>query len=336
MADSRRHLTGAESAAVLLMSLGEEHAARVLKHMGPREVQKLGAAMSAISNVSRSQVGEVLQDFVQAVQAQTAVGLGSDEYVSNVLQRALGPEKAEGVINHVLRGRKVKGLEALTWMDPQSVAEVIRTEHPQIIALVISQLDPDQAASVLAELPEESRVNVLMRVARMDDVHPSALKELDEVLSTQFSAAGSLRTPVTGGSKSVADILNYMDPGVEKDITRRIADLDANLGQEIQDLMFVFDNLKEVNDRGIQALLREVSSESLVLALKGADESVKEKIFKNMSKRAAEILRDDLETKGPVKLSEVQGAQKEILAVAQRMAESGELALGSKGGDQYV
>jgi flagellar motor switch protein FliG len=235
-----------------------------------------------------------------------------------------------------LQGRKVKGLEALKWMDPQSVAEVIRTEHPQIIAIVISQLDPDQAAGVLAELPDDSRVNVLMRVARMDDVHPSALKELDEVLATQISAAGSLRTPIAGGSKAVADILNYMDAGIEKAITKHIADLDANLGQEIQDLMFVFDNLTEVNDRGIQALMREVSSESLVVALKGADEAVKEKIFKNMSKRAAEILRDDLEAKGPVKLSEVQGAQKEILAIAQRMAENGELALGGKGDDQYV
>ncbi|MEA2093395.1 MAG: flagellar motor switch protein FliG [Pseudomonadota bacterium] len=336
MADKENTLSGTESAAVLLLSLGEEHAASILRNMEPREVQKVSAAMSSLSSGAGKQVGTVLGNFVTDVSGQPSLGVGSDRFVSNVLEQAFGAEKAGNLLNHVLDGNSTKGLETLKWMDPLAVADVIRKEHPQIIAIVLSQLDSDQASAVLKELPEESRVDILMRVARMDTIHPSALKELDEILAKQFSSSGDGKPSIAGGTKTVADLLNHLGKEEETAISRGISELDEALAQEISELMFVFENLKDVNDRGIQALLREVSSDSLVVALKGADEEINEKIFSNMSKRAAEMLRDDLETKGPVKLSEVQEAQKEILVVAQRMAESGDLVLGGKGGDEYV
>ena len=336
MADKENTLSGTESAAVLLLSLGEEQAASILRNMEPREVQKVSAAMSSLSGGAEKQVGAVLGDFVADVGGQSSLGVSSDQFVSNVLEQAFGAEKAGNLLNQVLDGGGSKGLETLKWMDPLAVADVIRKEHPQILAIVLSQLDSDQAAAVLKEFPEEIRVDILMRVARMDTIHPSALKELDEILAKQFSSSGGGKPSVAGGTKTVADLLNYMGKEDETVLSSGITELDEALGQEISELMFVFENLKDVDNRGIQALLREVSSESLVIALKGADDEISEKIFSNMSKRAAEMLRDDLETKGPVKLSEVQDAQKEILVVAQRMAESGDLVLGGKGGDEYV
>jgi flagellar motor switch protein FliG len=336
MADKEKTLSGTESAAVLLLSLGEKHAASILRNMEPREVQKVSAAMSSLSGDAGKRVGTVLENFVTDAGGESSLGVGSDQFVSNVLEQAFGAEKAGNLLDHVRDGSGSRGLETLKWMDPLAVADVIRKEHPQIIAIVLSQLDSDQAAAVLQEFPEDSRVDILMRVARMDTIHPSALKELDEILAKQFSSSGGGKPSSAGGTKTVADLLNHLSKDDETLISRGITELDEVLGQEISELMFVFENLKDVDSRGIQALLREVSSESLVIALKGADDEISEKIFSNMSKRAAEMLRDDLETKGPVKLSEVQEAQKEILVVAQRMAESGDLVLGGKGGDEYV
>lgn len=335
-APDKGKFTGTERAAVFLMSLGEEAAAEVLKHMGPKEVQRLGTAMATLANVSRTDVQKVLDEFTQAVEEQTALGVGTDEYIRKVLTSALGEDKAGGLINRILLGRNSKGLEALKWMEPRAVAEVIRLEHPQIIAIVLSYLDPDHAAEVLSFLPERTQPDILMRIASLDGIQPNALQELDEILERQFSGNSNVKSSAVGGIKSAANILNFMEPSKEATIVDRIREVDEDLSQKIQDLMFVFDNLVEVDDRGIQALLREISTESLVLALKGAEDALKEKIFKNMSKRAAEMLRDDLEAKGPVRLSEVEGAQKEILTVARRMAESGEIVLGGKGGDEYI
>jgi flagellar motor switch protein FliG len=336
MAENEAELSGTQRAAVLLMSLGEEHAASILKHMGPREVHKVGVAMSSLGNVSTAQIARVVDEFLCSAQEKNAMSVGKDEYVMKVLKQALGAERAEGMINRVLEGRNVRGLESLKWMDPEDIAEVVREEHPQIISIVLSQLDSDLSASVLSALDEEIRSDVLIRVARMEEINPAALEELDRILSRQFSDRGNAKQPRIGGSRKVADILNLLDTKVESSISARIAELDEQLGSEIKELMFVFDNLKDINDRGIQALLRELTGDSLVIALKGADEAVKNKILSNMSKRAAELLRDDMETKGPVKLSEVKAAQKEILAVAQRMAEAGELTIGGKGGEEYV
>lgn len=336
MAEGTPKLKGTDRAAVLLLSLGEANAAEVLKHMGPKEVQKVGSAMAAMTNVPRDQVTQVLEQFTETVQNQTALGVDSDEYIRSVMVGALGEDKAKGLMDRILLGSSTKGLEALKWMDARAVAELIRLEHPQIQAIVLSYLDNDHAAEVIRFFPEPTRHDVLLRIATLDGIQPSALQELDGILERQFAGNQNVQSSSVGGVKSAADILNFIDSSIEGEIMEAIKEADAELGQEIEDLMFVFDNLIDVDARGIQALLREVSSETLILALKGAEEAMKEKIFSNMSKRAAEMMRDDLENKGPVRLSEVEGAQKEILAIARRMSDSGELVLGGKGAEQFV
>jgi flagellar motor switch protein FliG len=318
------NLTGTDRAAVLLMSLGEDNAAGVLRHMGPKEVQRIGSAMASLQSISKQDMNSVLQDFVQTVEKQTALGVGSDDYVRKVLTSALGDEKASSVIDRILTGRHSKGLESLKWMDARAVADLIRGEHPQIIAIVLSFLDADHAAEVLGQLPDAAQPEIVMRIATLDTVQPHALEELDQILEKQFTIKTASQPAAMGGVKNAANIMNLLDPSIESRIIEQIQKADAKLGGSIQD------------DRSIQALLREVPGDGLVTALKGADEAVREKIFRNMSKRAAEILRDDLETKGPVRLSEVEAAQKEILDAVRRMAESGEIALGGRGGDEYV
>ncbi|GAB6039996.1 flagellar motor switch protein FliG [Endothiovibrio diazotrophicus] len=328
-------LSGAERAAVLLMSLGEHDAAEVLKHLNPKEVQKVGMTMSSLTNVSKDDVDVVVDNFLTAVGHQTGIGVGSEDYIRKVLIAALGEDKAAGMIDRIMMGREAKGLETLKWMDPRAVAEVIRNEHPQIIATILSYLEEDHSAEILSHLPERTRPDLIMRIASLDRIQPSALQELDIILERQFSGGANAQASSVGGVKKAADILNFVEGSIEAEIMSSVKDVDADLGQQIADLMFVFDNLADVDDRGIQMILREVPSETLLLALKGADEPVKEKIFKNMSKRASEMLRDDLEAKGPVRLSEVEQAQKEVLAIARRMADAGEISLGGKG-DAYV
>ncbi len=330
-------MNGSERAAVLLMTLGENDAAEVLKHMTPKEVQKIGEAMAAMANVPKDSVSDVLGDFCDTVDEQTDLGIGNDEYLKNILNSALGEDKAKNIIDRILIGSSSKGLDALKWMEARAVADIIRLEHPQIIAIVLSYLEQDQAADVLAALPENMRVDIVMRIATLDTIQPSAIHELDEMLEKQFSGnSDSIRTSSVGGIKTAASIMNFMDSTLEAEIIEKVKEMDDEVGTGIQDHMFVFENLIEVDDRGIQALLREVSAETLIVALKGADETVKEKILKNMSRRAGEMLKDDLESRGPVKLSEVESGQKEILTVARRMAETGEISLGGKGGDEYV
>jgi flagellar motor switch protein FliG len=330
-------LNGSERAAVFLMTLGETDAAEILKHMSPKEVQKIGEAMAAMANVPKDSVNDVLGEFCDAVDEQTELGIGNEDYLKSILNNALGEDKAKSIIDRILLGSHSKGLDALKWMEPRSVADIIRLEHPQIIAIVLSYLEQDQAADVLSALPENMRVDVVMRIATLDGIQPSAIHELDDMLEKQFSGnSDAIRTSAVGGIKTAANIMNFLDSNMEAEIIEKVKELDDEVGTGIQDHMFVFENLIEVDDRGIQALLREVSADTLIVALKGADEGVKEKIFKNMSRRAGEMLRDDLESRGPVKLSEVEAGQKEILTVARRMAETGEISLGGKGGDEYV
>ena len=332
----KRKLSGIERTAVLLMTLGEQDAAEIMKLLNPKEVQKIGEAMATLGSIGRDTVDDVLSEFCDTVDEQTALGIGNEEYLRNVLVNALGEDKAGNIIDRILMGHDAKGLETLKWMEPRAVAELIRLEHPQIISIILSYLESDHAAEILAALPENMRTDVLIRVATLDGIQPSALHELDEMLEKQFSGnSDSLKSAGMGGLKTAANLLNFLDSSVENQVMESLKEVDEELGQNIQDLMFVFDNLVDVDDRGIQALLREISSENLIVALKGADEEVKEKIIKNMSKRAAEMLRDDLEAKGPVRLSEVEAAQKEILSIARRMSESGEISLGG-GGDDFV
>lgn len=328
-------LSGAERAAIFLMSLGENEAAEVMKHLGPREVQQLGVAMSAMENVSRDKVNGVIGEFVQTVEEQTALGIGNTDYVRSVLVKALGEDRAGGIIDRILMGGNTRGLEQLKWLDPKTIAEMVRLEHPQIIAIVLAYLDADQAAQVLNHLPERSRHDIVMRVATLEGIQPAALKELDEIMERQFSGKQRIKSSSIGGAQAAANMLNFLESSAESQIMEQISDIDSDLGDQIQDLMFVFEDLADVDDRSVQMLLREIGTDVLVMALKGADESVKEKFFRNVSKRAGEMLRDDLEAKGPVRVSEVETAQKEILAVARRMADEGQIALGG-GGEDYV
>jgi flagellar motor switch protein FliG len=336
MAEAARELKGAERAAILLLSIGEDDASEVLKHMDARDVQKVGSAMTALGTVSREHVDSVLTGFAEGVEQETALGVGIEDYIRKMLTSALGEDKAGSVIDRILLGNNTKGLDSLKWMEPRAIGELISQEHPQIIAIILAYLDADQAAEVLDFMPERIRADVMMRVASLDGIQPSALHELDDLMEKQFAGNNSkLKSSSVGGVKTAANILNAMDGARETDIMASIGKLDENLGQKIQDLMFVFDDLVDVEDRDMQIILREISSDQLVIALKGADAPIKDKIFNNMSKRAAEILADDLEVKGPVRLSEVDQAQKDVLAAARKLADSGAITLGGSG-EEYV
>jgi flagellar motor switch protein FliG len=327
--------TGTERAAILLLTLGEQEAAQVLKHMGAKEVQRIGAAMAKLANVSREEVQSVIIDFSSSVESQTSVGVGAEDFLRKVLVDALGQEKASSIIDRISIGRSTKGLEALKWMDARAVAELIRLEHPQIIAIVLAYLEPDQSAEILTSLPTNMRSDIMVRIATLDGVQPSALSELDDIMEKTFAGKGTTRTSALGGAKAAANIINNLEPSQEGVIMEQIVQTDEQLGARIQDLIFVFDNLLDIDDRSMQELLRQVASDKLLLAMKGCEDAMKEKIFKNMSQRAAEMLKDDLESKGPVRISEVESAQKEILQTARKLAEAGTIALASKG-DEYV
>jgi len=337
MAEIAKSRNGVERAAILLLTLGESEAAEILKHMGAKDVQRLGRSMAELTSVSRDEVRNVLTTFTSELESQTSLGVGSDEFVRKVLVNALGDEKANSLMDRIRLGGQRKGLEALKWMDSRAVAELVRNEHPQIISIVLSYLEADQGAEVLGFLPENMRSDLIMRVATLDGVQPSALTELDEMMEKQFAAGASNgKSSSLGGLKVAAEMVNLLDAKVGSAVMAEVGKHDERLSQSIQDLMFVFADLMEVDDRGMQELLRQVPADKLLLALKGADESFKAKVFKNMSQRAAEMMKDDLANKGPVRLADVEGAQKEILLAARKLADDGTINLGGKGGDEYV
>ena len=318
------------------MTLGEQSAAEVLKLMEPREVQKLGVTMAGLTSMPKERVTQVLAEFVDTCENQAALGVGSEDYIRKMLVSAIGQDKAEGLIDRILHGGNTRGLEALKWMEARAVAELIRGEHPQIISIILAYLDPEQSAEVIACLPAPMQLDVTMRIASLDGIPPSALKELNEVMEKQFAGKSTLVSSSVGGVKAAASILNVMESQVESALIAKMKETDENLARQIEENMFVFENLMEIDDRGMQVVLREVSNDALLLALKGASEGIKDKIIANMSKRAGEMLLDDLAAKGPVRLSEVETAQKEILAVARKLADDGEIVLGGKGGEAYV
>ena len=323
-------LSGVQRAAIVLLSLGEAQAAEVLKHMGAKEVQKLGVAMTSVGGVSRESVATVFDEFVDVLAQPSGLGSGADDYVRAVLTQALGEDRASSLIDRILLGRNTSGLDTLKWMEPRAIAELVRNEHPQIIAIVLAHLDGDQAAEVLKCLPERVRVDVLLRLATLDGIPPHALNELNDVMARQFAGSQNIKSSSVGGVKVAANILNFMDSGQDEVLLGAIGQVDSELGTRIRDLMFVFDNLNDLDDRAMQAVLREISSEQLALALRGAEAKVREKITGNMSQRAAEILIEDMEARGPVRLAEVEAAQKEILAVVRRMADNGDITLAAK------
>ena len=326
---------GIQKSAILLMSLGEEGASEVFKHLAPREVQNLSTAMSSLKNVSREAVEGVLNEFCSQAGDKSPLGTDSDDYVRKVLTKALGDDKATNLIDR-LQGGDTSGIEGLKWMDSPEVAELIKNEHPQIIATILVHLERDQACEILGFFSDRLRNDVLLRIATLDGIQPAALRELNDVLTKLLSSASHVKKSPMGGIRAAAEILNFMPTAQEATVIEGVKAHDPDLAQKILDQMFVFDNLLDVDDRGIQLLLREIQSESLVVALKGVAEDLREKIFKNMSQRAAETLKEDLEAKGPVRVSEVEAAQKEILKIARRLADEGQIALGGKSEDSFV
>jgi flagellar motor switch protein FliG len=327
---------GIENAAILLMSLGEEEAAEVFKHLAPKEVQRLGETIARLKAVSRERVDGVLERFTTQAGDQRHLVADTDEYVKTVLRRALGEDKAKLLIDRILQGSDVTGIESLKWMDPGSVAELLRNEHPQIVAAILVHLDFDQAAEVLKQFAERHRNEVLVRIATLDGIQPMALKDLNDVMSKVLAGGDKLRKASLGGVKTAAEIINMLGGSVETAVLDYIREADNELAQKIMDNMFTFDDLEKVDDKGIQALLKEVQSESLVIALKGATPEMREKVFKNMSTRAAETLREDLESRGPVRLSEVEAEQKELLKTVRRLVDEGQIVLAGGADEQFV
>ncbi|OBP15376.1 flagellar motor switch protein FliG [Rheinheimera sp. SA_1] len=329
-------LDGVEKAAILLLSLSEEDAAQILKHLEPKQVQKVGMAMASIEDLNQAKISAVHRLFIEQIQNFSTIGFQSEDFIRRALTAALGEEKASNLIDQIILGGGAKGLDSLKWMDSKQVANIIRNEHPQIQTIVLSYLEPEQSAEILSQFPEKVRLDLTMRIANLEEVQPAALQELNEIMEKQFAGQAGAQAAKMGGLKAAADIMNYLDTNVEGQLMDSIREHDEEMAQQIQDLMFVFENLLEVDDRAIQAILREVQQDVLMKALKGADENLKEKILKNMSKRAAEMLADDLEAMGPVRVSEVETAQKEILSTARRLADAGEIMLGGGGGEDFL
>ena len=327
---------GVEKSAILLIALGEDYASEVLKHLGPKEVQKLGYAMAALKSVPREKIESVLAEFHQTAAEATAVHVDSEAYVRSVLTKALGDDNASNLISRILQGGDTGGIEKLKWLDAPTVADLIRGEHPQIIATILVHLEKDHASEILNQFTERLRNDVVLRIATLEGIQPEALKELNDVMLRLLSGSTGIKKSTMGGVRAVADILNFMGSANETTVIDSIREYDPELAQKILDEMFVFENLLDLDDRGIQLLLREIQSDSLILAMKGASEPLREKIFKNMSQRAAEMLREDLESRGPVRLSEVENEQKEILKIVRRLADEGQIVMGGAGGEQMV
>jgi flagellar motor switch protein FliG len=328
--------SGVDRAAIFLLTLGEKEAAEVLRHMSASDVQAVGTAMTQISDVTRDEITDVVSTFVSEAERHTSLGAGTTDFVRKALIDAMGEDQASGLLDQIQLGRASKGLEALKWMEPRAVVDLIRNEHPQIIALVLSYLDAEKTAKLLPLLPEESHSDLMLRVATLDGVQPAALQELHLVMERQFQGSSRVQSAGSGGPKAVAEILNSLGPKAQATLISQITANDEDLGTRIQDLMYTFDDLIGLEDRAMQELLRQVPTDMLLLALKATDEELKEKIFKNMSQRAAETLREDLAARGPVRLIEVEAAQKEITGTARRLAEEGTITLGPVAGDDYV
>jgi len=327
---------GVQDAAIFLMSLGEEEAAEVFKHLSPKEVQRLGESIARMRTVSRERVDAVLDKFTAEAASQSLLVSDTDNYVRAVLKRALGDDKASLLIDRILQGGDVSGIEGLKWMDPLSVAELLRNEHPQILAAILVHLDTDQASEVLKHFTERARNEVMLRIATLEGIQPTALKDLNEALYQVLAGGDKIRKSSLGGVKTAAEIINLLGSTLEASVVDSIRESDPDLAQRIMDKMFTFEDLNKLDNKSVQTVLKEVSSDSLVIALKGASPELKEKILANMSSRAAEGLREDLESRGPVRLSEVESQQKDILKIVRRLSDEGQIVLGGGGDDAFV
>lgn len=327
---------GLRKTAILLMSLGEEAAGSVLQHLSQAEVADIGQAMANLSQVKREEVNAVLEEFRLETEQYSAIHLDSGNYLRAVMSKALGNTRAADVLEGIFRSNETSsGIEGLNQLEATEVVELIRDEHPQIIATLLVHMERAKAAEALAQLPERVRHDAVMRVATFGGVQPAALKELTEVLSSMLSGEGAKRSRL-GGIRAAAEIVNLMSSSQEESVLKHVRQQDETLAQKMIDEMFLFENLLDIEDRGIQLLLKEIESESLIIALKGAPQELREKFLKNMSARAAEMLREDIENRGPVRVSQVEAEQKKILQMVRRMADIGEIVLGAGRDDSYV
>ena len=327
---------GLEEAAILLMSVGEEEAAEVFKHLQPKEVQKLGETIARLKNMPRERLGQVLEKFCAVADEHHSLVNDTDEYVKAVLRKALGEDKANLLIDRILQGADVTGIEGLKWMDPASVAELLRNEHPQIVAAILVHLESDQASAILKCFGDRQRNEVLVRIATLDGIQPAALRDLNEVMQTVLAAGDGVRKASLGGVKTAAELINQLGSALETSVLDFVRESDADLAQKLMDNMFGFDDLIRLDDKGIQAVLKEVQSESLVLALKGATPEMRDRVFKNMSSRAAETLKEDLDGRGPVRVSDVEAEQKEMIKIVRRLVDEGTIMLASGGADEFL
>jgi flagellar motor switch protein FliG len=331
-----KDLNQAERAALLLFALGEDRAAAILKHMEPKEVQIIGFAMARLADISPVMVDEVLEETIVSIKNLTSLGIESDGYIQKMLVQALGEEKAKGIIERIFVSSGGRGIEQLKWMDAMSVSDLVRLEHPQIGAIILSLLGSDKAAEVMLRLPENVRSDLLVRIATMQDIHPAALRELNDIMEKQLSGSETVKAASIGGVDIAANILNFLDGSTSNSLLSKISENDADLALKIQDKMFVFEDIASLSASSIQTVLREVPTGQLLLALRGASDALKEKIYGNMSKRAAEILRDDLEASPPAKLSDVEAAQKNVLGIVKQLADTGEIQLGNDTADEFI
>ncbi len=330
------NLSGTQKSAILMMLLGEDEASEILKNLSPKEVQHIGTAMYSVEGLDQETVNKVLDEFLAIIKEQTSLGLGAGNYIQNVLNKALGSDRAQSVLGRITPSESSNAIEILEWMDSRAIAELISDEHPQIIALIVSYLDPAQGSDVLAMLDEKLQPEIVKRIATIQTVQPDALKDLEVVMQKKFAANTSLRASQVGGVKAAASIMNFMKGEDEQRVFKEIAKFSKNLMSEIQEAMFVFDNLIKSDDKSLQMILRSVETEDLVLAMKGADEILRDKLFACMSQRAAANIQDEMEALGPVRLTEVQEAQKRIINAARRMSDEGTIVLAGRGGDDYV
>ncbi len=327
-------LTGTQRAAVLMLLLGEEQAANIIRFLSPKEVQGLGAAMVQVAELSQEAVNAVLDEFLAEIKRQTNLGLGTSDYVDKVFRRALGDDKAASVLGRINPGQGSKGLEILTWMDARSIADMIQAEHPQVVAIILSVLETGVAAEVLNFLPADARAEIMQRVASLEQVQPSAMDELEAIMKKQFSTNSSSKSSSLGGVKAAANILNQTKTTLEAAVMSGLRDIDPDLMQQIQDNMFTFENLVGVDNKGIAKIMANVEPDLMMKALKGASEAVKEKFLGSMSERARGMFRDDMEALPPMRLSDVETAQKMVMRAARKLADAGDLVLG--GGADYV
>lgn len=325
---------GLQDAAIFLMSIGEEEAAEVFKHLSPKEVQKLGETIARTRAVSHERVDEVIQRFTSTASSQSLLVSDTDNYVRSVLKRALGDDKAALLIDRILQGGDVSGIESLKWMDPLSIAELLRNEHPQIVAAILVHLESEQTAAVLKNFTERPRNEVMLRIATLEGIQPTALKDLNEVLYKVLAGGDKIRKASMGGVKTAAEIINMMGTQIESSVIEAIRDHDADLAQKIMDKMFIFEDLLKLDGKAIQLILKEIATDQLVVALKGASAELRELVLGNMSSRAAEALREDLDARGPIRLSEVEAQQKEILKVVRRLSDEGQIVIGGGGEEE--